>query len=67
MVFPLETLSLSIDPAKQAHIEKGIEAAKYYATNTAKQVTKIQEGLEAAEKSSKSFTKFAKSIQFLGK
>ena len=68
MVLPLETLSqLSISPAEQAKIEKGFEAAKYYANGAAKQVTKIQEGFEAAEKTTKAFTKLTKSIQFIGR
>ena len=58
---------MSIDPAEQAKIESGIEAAKYYAKGAAKQVTKIQEGFEAAEKTTKAFTKLTKSIQFIGR
>jgi len=58
---------LSIDPAEQAKIESGIEAAKYYAQGAAKQVTKLQEGLEVSEKATKALAKFAKSIEFIGK
>ena len=58
---------MSIDPAEQAKIESGIEAAQYYAQGAAKQATKIQEGLEASQKATKSLTRLTTSVKFLGK